>query len=94
MSTNITAPESLVSVIIPTYNRPEYLRKAIASAVRQTYRHIEIIVSDDCSPDNPQAIIDEFQDSRIRLRRNPQNLGIALNVTSCLLYTSPSPRDS
>jgi len=82
MSTSVRAQESLVSVIIPTYNRPEYLRKAIASAVRQTYRNIEIIVSDDCSPDNPQAIIDEFQDSRIRLRRNPQNLGIALNVTS------------
>ncbi|MBD2306539.1 glycosyltransferase family 2 protein [Chroococcidiopsis sp. FACHB-1243] len=82
ITTNITAPESLVSVIILTYNRPEYLKKAIASAVRQTYRNIEIIVSDDCSPDNPQAIIDEFQDPRIRLRRNPQNLGIALNVTS------------
>lgn len=82
MSTNDKSPEPLVSVIIPTYNRPEYLKKAIASAVRQTYRHLEIIVSDDCSPESPQAIVDSFQDPRIRLRRNPQNLGIALNVTS------------
>jgi glycosyltransferase involved in cell wall biosynthesis len=69
-------------VIIPTYNRPEFLKKAIASAVGQTYRNLEIIVSDDCSPESPQVIIDSFQDPRIRLRRNPQNLGIALNVTS------------
>jgi glycosyltransferase involved in cell wall biosynthesis len=82
MSTHDKLREPLVSVIIPTYNRPEYLKKAIASAVGQTYRHLEIIVSDDCSSESPQAIIDSFQDPRLRLRRNPQNLGIALNVTS------------
>jgi glycosyltransferase involved in cell wall biosynthesis len=82
MSTDVKSQESLVSVVIPTYNRPAYLKKAIESAVRQTYRNIEIIVSDDCSPENPQAIIDNFQDPRICLRRNAQNLGIALNVTS------------
>jgi glycosyltransferase involved in cell wall biosynthesis len=82
MFTHDKSQEPLVSVIILTYNRPEFLKKAIASAVGQTYRNLEIIVSDDCSPDSPQAIIDSFQDPRIRLRRNPQNLGIALNVTN------------
>jgi glycosyltransferase involved in cell wall biosynthesis len=72
--------EPLVSVIIPTYNRPKYLKEAIASAANQTYRNIEIIVSDDGSPDNPQKLVESFQDPRIRFRRNPKNLGIALNV--------------
>ena len=71
----------LISVIIPTYNRPHYLKQAIASVVQQTYTNIEIIVSDDCSPEHPQSIIDAFQDARIRLRRNPTNLGIGLNAT-------------
>lgn len=71
----------LVSVIIPTYNRPHYLKEAIASVVQQTYVNLEIIVSDDCSLENPAAIVDAFNDSRIRLRRNPTNLGVGLNVT-------------
>jgi glycosyltransferase involved in cell wall biosynthesis len=80
MSSKIDSQNSLVSVIIPTYNRPKYLKQAIDSAVKQTYKNIEIIVSDDCSPENPQKIVDSFNDPRIRLRRNPKNLGISRNV--------------
>jgi glycosyltransferase involved in cell wall biosynthesis len=72
--------EPLVSVVIPTYNRPDYLQLAIESAINQTYKNIEIIVSDDGSVDNPQELVESFQDSRIRFKRNPKNLGIALNV--------------
>ncbi|MEM1242387.1 MAG: glycosyltransferase family 2 protein [Cyanobacteria bacterium P01_H01_bin.26] len=71
----------LISVIIPTYNRPAYLKEAIASVVGQTYPNLEIIVSDDGSDNSPKPIVDSFQDSRLRLRRNPQNLGIGLNAT-------------
>lgn len=77
---HINSQKSLVSVIIPTYNRPHYLKQAIASAIAQTYKNIEIIVSDDCSPENPQEMIESFQDPRIRLRRNTKNSGIAINV--------------
>lgn len=71
----------LISVIIPTYNRPDYLKEAIASVVVQSYDNLEIIVSDDCGDQSPESIIDSFQDSRIRLRRNSKNLGIGLNST-------------
>ncbi len=72
----------LISVIIPTYNRPDYLREAIASVVSQTYTNLEIIVTDDCSRESPQSVIDAFQDDRIRLRRNSKNLGVGLNATN------------
>jgi glycosyltransferase involved in cell wall biosynthesis len=69
-----------VSVITPTYNRPDYLKAALTSAVRQTYRQIEIIVSDNCSPENPQAIVESFNDRRIRFSRNTSNLGMFGNT--------------
>ncbi|MBD2198017.1 MULTISPECIES: glycosyltransferase family 2 protein [Calothrix] len=71
--------EPLVSVIIPTYNRPEYLKHAIASAVKQTYQNIEIIISDNCSAENPLPIVESFADPRIRFWRHPQNIGMIAN---------------
>mgnify|MGYP002778247116 CR=1 FL=1 len=70
----------LVSVIIPTYNRPNYLQIAIASVLNQTVQDFEIIVSDDCSSENPEAVIQAFKDPRIRFRRNATNLGVARNA--------------
>lgn len=61
--------EPLVSITVPTYNRPDYLRLAITSAINQTYKNIEIIVSDNASPESAQSIVDSFQDSRIRFHR-------------------------
>lgn len=70
----------LVSVIIPTYNRIEYLKVALASAVNQTYTNIEIIVSDNCSDPSPQALVESFQDPRIRFYRNAENVGMFSNA--------------
>ncbi|KAB8314575.1 glycosyltransferase family 2 protein [Tolypothrix campylonemoides VB511288] len=74
-----SSQEPLVSVIIPTYNRPDYLKQAITSAVKQTYRNIEIIVSDNCSPESPQALVESFGDSRIRFFRQAKNVGMFAN---------------
>ena len=82
MSIDISSQEPLVSVIIPTYNRQSYLKQAIESAINQKYKNIEIIVSDDCSPESPQPLIESFQDSRIRFYRNQKNLGICQNVVN------------
>ena len=72
--------QPLVSIITPTYNRPEYLKLALESAVQQTYQNIEIIVSDNCSPENPESIVNSFGDSRIRFFRNQSNLGMFPNT--------------
>jgi len=50
----------LVSVIIPVYNRPALLREAVASALGQTYRPIEIIIVNDGSTDETSEVADEL----------------------------------
>jgi len=50
----------LISVVISAFNRPDYLRSSIASALAQTFTDIEIIVVDDCSPQDPLPILREF----------------------------------
>lgn len=54
-----------ISVIIPTHNRSDLLTNAIQSVVNQTYKDIEIVVVDDASTCNNQAIIDSFNMSII-----------------------------
>src|SRR5260370_16778940 len=69
----------LVSVIICTYNRPDYLAKAIASVADGTYANVEIIVSSNVDSAETRAVVQSFNDSRIRYRWNATNLGIAGN---------------
>ena len=64
-----------VSLIIPTYNRGAHFRVALRSALRQTYRPLEIIVVDDGSTDGTPAVVEALADDRVRYRRQPTNLG-------------------
>jgi len=52
--------QSLVTIIIPTYNRETKLPDAIKSALNQTYKNIQIVVIDDGSVDNTANILKEF----------------------------------
>jgi len=65
----------LVSVILPTYNRAEYLPDAIESIVNQNYKPIELIIIDDCSTDETQRIIRGYVESfeHITFSRNKTN---------------------
>ncbi len=63
-----------VSVVIPTYDRPEMLVKAIRSVLDQTLSDVEIVVVDDGSPEAPTQVIDEFDD-RIVFHRFEENRG-------------------
>ena len=64
-----------VSVVIPTYNRANLLPRAVNSVLAQTYQDYEIIIVDDCSSDNTQAVISNFDDSRIHSLRHERNKG-------------------
>jgi glycosyltransferase involved in cell wall biosynthesis len=52
--------KSLVSTIIPVFNRPAMLREAVASVLAQTYRPIEIVIVDDASTDDTPRVIEEL----------------------------------
>ncbi|WP_170266447.1 glycosyltransferase family 2 protein [Phaeocystidibacter luteus] len=66
-----------VSVIIPNYNHARFLPKRIESVLLQSYTDIEVIILDDCSPDNSREIIEAYaaKDERIRLHFNEVNSG-------------------
>lgn len=74
-------PQSKVSVIIPTFNREKYIAECILSALNQTYRNIEVIISDNASTDQTWQICTELaqRDDRIVLLRNDTNLGPVQN---------------
>jgi glycosyltransferase involved in cell wall biosynthesis len=67
----------LVSVIIPAYNGPEALGRAIASVLKQTYRNFELLVVDDYSDQPIDAMVGSFTDDRIIYVRHAENKGAA-----------------
>ena len=75
----------LVTIAIPTYNRARtYLRQALESAVRQTYKNIEIIVANNCSTDDTEMVVNDFNDRRIKYFRHNENIGSNNNQNFCL----------
>jgi glycosyltransferase involved in cell wall biosynthesis/O-antigen/teichoic acid export membrane protein len=78
--------EPLVSIGMPTYNRAHFLAQAIDSVLAQAYSNFEIIISDNASPDNTEAICREYvrRDPRIRYMRQESNVGPARNFEEVL----------
>lgn len=79
--------QHLVSVIIPTFNRPEFLKIALDSALRQTYTAFEVIVTDDSTNFLICEYIKSIPDSRIRYYKNDKQLGIAANTRQGILLS-------
>ena len=83
--------QPLVSVGIPTYNRPDKLLSALTNVTKQTYGNLEIIISDNCSPDKKVTqIAKEFveKDCRVKYFRQTENLGALLNFQFVLKKSS------
>ena len=61
----------LVSIMIPTYNRPTYFRETLESALSQTYPNIEVIVCDNSTDDRTEELMQAYRaDVRVRYVRN------------------------
>ncbi|PNQ73661.1 hypothetical protein C1T31_04805 [Hanstruepera neustonica] len=75
--------EPLVSICIPTYNGSSYIEETLLSALNQTYKNIEIIITDDKSSDNTVELCKNFasKDNRIKVFENDSNLGLIGNWT-------------
>ena len=67
----------IVSILIPTFDRPHLLAQAIASALDQTVSDIEVVVGDD--GDRGEAIVSATGDARVRHQRNERRLGMSGN---------------
>ena len=68
----------LVTIGVMSYNRPELLRLTLVGITKQTYQNLEIIITDNCSPNpNVDLVIKEFaeRDSRIQYYRQEKNYG-------------------
>jgi glycosyltransferase involved in cell wall biosynthesis len=82
--------EPLVSIIIPTYNRPEMFAHAFASAVTQTYDNLEIIVSDDSTDNATREMLSSLpkHGREVRYRHNVPALGAAGNFANSVRLAS------
>ena len=63
------------TVVIPTYNRLEYLREAVASVLQQTYQNFELIVVDDNPDETARPVVKTFVDERLFYVKNDHNRG-------------------
>ncbi len=78
----------LVSVCVPAYNAGRFLGKCLESLLGQSYRRIEVIVSDNASTDDTPEIVRKTADPRVRYFRNPENIGPFPNWNRALARAS------
>ncbi|MEU0228785.1 bifunctional glycosyltransferase family 2 protein/CDP-glycerol:glycerophosphate glycerophosphotransferase [Streptomyces sp. NPDC006284] len=66
------------SVILPCFKVQGFLRECLDSVLDQSYRDIEVVAVDDCSPDGSGAILDEYaaRDDRVRVLHLAENVGL------------------
>ena len=75
-----------ISVLIPCFQQSRFLPEALDSVLRQDFHDLEVIASDDASPDSTFSILQDYasRDSRIRIFQQPSNLGMVANWNFCL----------
>ena len=78
------------SVLIPAYKK-QYLQECIESVLSQSFNDYEIVIVDDCSPEDIKSVVHLFNDSRISYYRNVKNFGavdVVSNWNQCLAYAT------
>ncbi len=75
--------EFKVSILLPTYNRSAILLQTINSIRNQQFENYELLVWDDCSPDDTKERVLAIHDDRIIYHRNEERLGYGRNLQSC-----------
>ena len=76
----------VVSVLIPTFNRPQYLSEALTSVLQQSYTNLQVIVVNDGGED-VRDTINSFNDSRLLYIYGKENLGKAFCLNQALSRT-------
>lgn len=70
-------PSVRVSIVLPTYNGVRYLAESIASCLTQTHSNLELIIVDDGSGPEVEAVVRQVDDSRVKRVRHQINRGLA-----------------
>jgi glycosyltransferase involved in cell wall biosynthesis len=73
-----------VSVLVPSYNYATKIARCLESVFAQRYDSFELVVSDDASTDDSDAVIRSYRDSRLVYERQPVNLGMVPNWRRCV----------
>jgi glycosyltransferase involved in cell wall biosynthesis len=73
-----------ISVCMTTYNGEKYIHKQVSSILNQIAEDDELIVCDDRSSDATIDILSSFQDTRIKIVINDENLGFSRNFSKCI----------
>ena len=68
-----------VSFVVPCYKLAHFLPECVNSILAQTYADFEVLIMDDCSPDETAEVARSFQDRRVKHIRNDPNLGALPN---------------
>ncbi|MGZ4042744.1 MAG: glycosyltransferase family 2 protein [Bacteroidia bacterium] len=78
----------LVSICIPVYNGNKYIDETILCCINQSYKNLEIIISDNCSTDKTVEYINKYNDPRIKIFSNETNIGLVANYRKALTYAT------
>lgn len=78
------------SICVPTYNRAQHLERCLSHLSQFTDKNFEIVIGDNCSTDNTQAVVSSFSDkfSDFKYIRHHENLGFARNMDAILRRAS------
>lgn len=81
-----------LSIIVPVYNVEEYLVRCFNSVIQQSFTNWEMLVMDDCSPDNSAQLIKNYEqkDSRIKYFKNEVNRGLGGTRNDALKFCKGS----
>ena len=74
----------LVSIVMPSYNTAKFIAESIDSVLAQTYTNFELLIVDDCSTDDTDAVVAAYSDARIKYVKNEKNSGAAVSRNKAL----------
>ncbi len=77
----------LITVVMPVYNAAVYLKESIDSILNQSYTDFIFLIINDCSTDNTEQIILEYNDRRIKYIKNEKNIGVRYSLNKAVDLT-------
>ncbi|MDD5016801.1 MAG: glycosyltransferase [Eubacteriales bacterium] len=86
--------KSLATVVMPVYQAEKYIIEMLNSIIMQTYRPIELIISDDHSTDNTLTIIEEWHSGKentdfyVKVNVRDKNVGLCINISDAMSWAT------